>query len=80
MRRLAALGALLAALAGACGGTETSGGPAPPTPEQLAARQRLLDEIAAGTYDCGCTSEARALERMARGQAKDRPASAASNR
>lgn len=42
---------------------------AQPTPEELAVRQRLLAEIAAGTYgDCGCTAEARAEDRVRSGK------------
>jgi hypothetical protein len=41
-----------------------------PTPEQLAVRQELLAQIAAGTYHCSCTSAERARDRVARGLVK----------
>lgn len=86
MRRLA-LVVGIAAAAAACGGNTVADEPAPPTAavtaraapapratqEQLAYRRQLLAVLKAGTYgDCGCTAEARAKDRLARGKAKKR--------
>lgn len=79
---------LAGALAG-CGGTESSQSPtkgiaapavipvanaAGPTQAQLDFRERLLEEISAGTYTCSCTSALRAKDRIASGKVKPPPA------
>jgi hypothetical protein len=45
-----------------------------PTPEQLAFRKRLLQQLRDGTYvPCTCTAEIRARERVASGKVKPPP-------
>jgi hypothetical protein len=44
--------------------------PSEPTPEQLAARRKLLADIEAGTVKCWCTSAERARDRIERGLAE----------
>ena len=72
MRRLAVSLVVAAALAAGCGGAEEDDAvPAPattgPTEAQLAAREKILKEIKAGTYRCYCTAALRARERIEMG-------------
>jgi ABC-type phosphate transport system substrate-binding protein len=86
---LGVLGALVAGGCGGSPGTRGQPGSQPqpvpaaggsqqiavrePTPEQLAVREELLREIAAGTYKCWCNAAARAQERVESGKAKKPP-------
>jgi hypothetical protein len=74
MRRLAVGLVVAAALAAGCGGGE-EGDSVPadattgPTEAQLAAREKLVAQIEAGTYRCYCTAALRARERIGKGLA-----------
>jgi hypothetical protein len=94
MRRQALLGVLVALAVAGCGGApvvEQQPAPAPaeqpaapavasePTEEELAFREQLLEQLEDGSYvPCTCTSDVRAKERVASGQAKRSPAGSAS--
>jgi outer membrane murein-binding lipoprotein Lpp len=86
MRRAAALAVLAGLMLAGCGGGEAveqrpvpaptvaPAAPSEPSAEALAVRKRLLAEIAAGTYTCGCSAAARAKDRIASGKVKAPPA------